>query len=241
MREEEENIDRDQNNNINEDDKNEDNIISKIEKLNDFDKNHNYLFRFCLLGNAGVGKTSLITRFCDDAFKENYNNTIGVDFRVVSLKYKDIITKIHIWDTAGQERFRSLSLNYINNSHGFAFIYDITEQQSFDDINSWVSLALEKNKKSIFNILIGNKCDNEKQRQVSKEQGEKLAKQNNFYFMETSAKNDENVKKLFNYFTYKLIKYYNENKYEESENIELSPTKGEELATVRPSQSNCAC
>ena len=59
--------------------------------------------------------------------------------------------------------------------------------------------------------------------------------------METSAKNDENVKKLFNYFTYKLIKYFRENKYEESENIELSPTKGEELATVRPSQSSCAC
>ena len=243
MRDEEENLDREQKNNTNEDkdDENEENIISKIEKLNDFDKNHNYLFRFCLLGNAGVGKTSLITRFCDEAFKENYNNTIGVDFRVVSLKYKDIITKIHIWDTAGQERFRSLALNYINSSNGFAFIYDVTEQQSFDDINSWISLALEKNKNSIFNFLIGNKCDNEKQRQVSKEQGEKLAKQNNFYFMETSAKNDENVQKLFKYFTYKLIKYYNENKYEELETIELSPTKGEELATVRPSQNNCSC
>ena len=245
MKEEEENLDLEQINNANEnedeDDENEENIISKIEKLNDFDKNHNYLFRFCLLGNAGVGKTSLLTRFCDDAFKENYNNTIGVDFRVVTLKYKDIISKIHIWDTAGQERFRSLALNYINNSHGFAFIYDVTDQQTFDDINTWISLALDKNKKSVFNFLIGNKCDNEKQRQVSKEQGEKLAKQNNFYFMETSAKNDENVKKLFNYFTYKLIKYYKENKYEESENIELSPSKGEELATLRPSQSNCAC
>ena len=88
------------------------NDINSIEKLKDYDIVHKYLFRICLLGDAGVGKTSILTRFCDNTFKESYNNTIGVDFRLVTLKYKDIISKVHIWDTAGQERFRSLTLNY---------------------------------------------------------------------------------------------------------------------------------
>ena len=88
----------------------EDKFIKNVEKINDYQLQHKYLFPICLLGEAGVGKTSLLTRFCDNSFKERYNNTIGVDFRVITLKCKNIISKIHIWDTAGQERFRSLAL-----------------------------------------------------------------------------------------------------------------------------------
>ena len=244
---EEENLDKDENNNDDgNDDENleeedEEKMIQNIEKIEDYQTPHKYLFRLCLLGDAGVGKTSLITRFCDDSFKENYNNTIGVDFRLVTLKYKKIISKIHIWDTAGQERFRSMALNYINNSHGFAFVYDIADKSSFDNINNWIDLVLDKNKKSVFNFLIGNKCDIDKERQVSQNDGQQLAEQKKLYFLETSAKTNENVQKLFNYFTVKLIKYYNKNKYEEEENIELSSSKAEELNTQRPKESNCSC
>ena len=244
---EEENLDKDENNNDDgNDDENleeedEEKMIQNIEKIEDYQTPHKYLFRLCLLGDAGVGKTSLITRFCDDSFKENYNNTIGVDFRLATLKYKKIISKIHIWDTAGQERFRSMALNYINNSHGFAFVYDIADKSSFDNINNWIDLVLDKNKKSVFNFLIGNKCDIDKERQVSQNDGQQLAEQKKLYFLETSAKTNENVQKLFNYFTVKLIKYYNKNKYEEEENIELSSSKAEELNTQRPKESNCSC
>ena len=96
---------------IDENELEEDKFIKNIEKISDFQEDHKYLFRVCLLGDAGVGKTSLITRFCDNYFSDNYNNTIGVDFRLATLKYDNIILKIHIWDTAGQERFRSLSVN----------------------------------------------------------------------------------------------------------------------------------
>ena len=244
---EEENLDKEENNNDNgNDDENleeedEEKMIENIEKIEDYQAPHKYLFRLCLLGDAGVGKTSLITRFCDNSFKDNYNNTIGVDFRLVTLKYKKIISKIHIWDTAGQERFRSLALNYINNSHGFVFIYDITDKSSFDNINNWIDLTLDKNKKSVFNFLIGNKCDIEKERKVPQNEGQQLAKEKNLYFLETSAKTNENVQKLFNYFTVKLIKYYSKNKYEEEDNIGLSSSKTEELNTKRPSQSKCSC
>ena len=216
-------------------------FIKSVERLNEYQQEHKYLFRICLLGDAGVGKTSLLSRFCDNTFKENYNNTIGVDFRLVTLKHDNIISKIHIWDTAGQERFRSLALNYLNNSHGFIFMYDITDLDSFNNVVNWINLALEKNVKTIANFLVGNKCDNEEERKVSREEAENLAKEKNLFFLETSAKNDNNVQKLFYYFLYELIEYYKKNEYVEEEKVVLKQENSEEISTVRPSENKCKC
>ena len=218
-----------------------DKFINSVEKVNDYQLTHKYLFRICLLGDAGVGKTSLLSRFCDNTFKENYNNTIGVDFRLVTLKCNDIITKIHIWDTAGQERFRSLALNYLNSSHGFIFMYDITDVDSFNNVVNWINLALEKNVKTIANFLVGNKCDNEENRKVTKEEAENLAKEINLFFMETSAKTDNNVQKLFYYFLFKLIDYYKNNDYVEEEKLVLSQENSEEISTKRIEKDKCKC
>ena len=236
---EEEQIDNNNNNNDNE--LEEDKFIKTVEKISEFQQAHKYLFRVCLLGDAGVGKTSILTRFCDNSFKENYNNTIGVDFRVVTLKYKDIICKIHIWDTAGQERFRSMALNYINNSHGFIFIYDITNIESFNNVLNWINLALEKNNNSIANFLVGNKSDKESERKVTQKEAENLAKEKKLYFLETSAKTDNNVEKLFYYDLYRMIEYYKKNKYEEKEEIRLTQGNSEEINTRRPNEKNCKC
>ena len=219
----------------------EDKFIKNVEKINDYQLQHKYLFPICLLGEAGVGKTSLLTRFCDNSFKERYNNTIGVDFRVITLKYKNIISKIHIWDTAGQERFRSLALNYINNSQGFIFVYDITNRESFNNVENWVNLALEKNNKNICNFLVGNKTDKEAERKVSVKEGEILAKEKNFFFLETSAKTDDNVQKLFYYFLYRLIEYYKKHEYIENSQISLSNSNTEEISTIRQPESKCSC
>ena len=219
----------------------EDKFIKNVEKINDYQLQHKYLFPICLLGEAGVGKTSLLTRFCDNSFKERYNNTIGVDFRVITLKYKNIISKIHIWDTAGQERFRSLALNYINNSQGFIFVYDITNRESFNNVENWVNLALEKNNKNICNFLVGNKTDKEAERKVSIKEGEILAKEKNFFFLETSAKTDDNVQKLFYYCLYRLIEYYKKHEYIENSQISLSNSNTEEISTIRQPESKCSC
>ena len=226
---------------IDENELEEDKYIKNIEKIIDFQLTHKYLFRICLLGDAAVGKTSLLTRFCDDSFKENYNNTIGVDFRVVTLKFKNIISKLHIWDTAGQERFRSLALNYLNNSHGFIFVYDITNKQSFNNVINWINLAFEKNKNSIVNFLVGNKNDKEEERAVTKEEGENLAKEKKLLFLETSAKKDNNVQKLFYYILYKFLEYYKTNEYKEDEQVKLSQGNSEEISTKRNSENKCSC
>ena len=226
---------------IDENELEEDKCIKSIEKIIDSQEAHKYLFRVCLLGDAAVGKTSLLTRFCDDSFKENYNNTIGVDFRMVTLKFKNIISKLHIWDTAGQERFRSLALNYLNNSHGFIFVYDITNKQSFNNVINWINLAFEKNKNSIVNFLVGNKNDKEEERAVTKEEGENLAKEKKLLFLETSAKKDNNVQKLFYYILYKFLEYYKTNEYKEDEQVKLSQGNSEEISTKRNSENKCSC
>ena len=224
-----------------EDDVELDKFILTVEKLNENLQEHNYLFRICLLGDAGVGKTSILSRFCDNTFKENYNNTIGVDFRLITLKQDNIISKLHIWDTAGQERFRSLASNYINNAHGFIFIYDITDLDSFNHVINWVDMALGKNPKTVVNFLVGNKSDNDEERKVSKEEAKNLAKEKNLFFLETSARNNDNIQKLFYFFLFELIKYYKVNQYQESEKIVLKQENSEEISVKRIDENKCKC
>ena len=220
---------------------NEEDYLNLIEKLEEYNTQHKYLFRICLLGDSGVGKTSVLTRFCDNSFKENYNSTLGVDFRIVTLKYKDIISKLNIWDTAGQERFKSLAVNYLHNSHGFIFVFDITNKESFENITNWINLSFDTNKNSIINFLIGNKCDKDSDRKVQQSEAEQLAKERNLHYLETSAKNDENIQKLFYYITYKLIKHYDNNDYYEDFDNQLNSNHSEEIKIKRPNQSKCSC
>ena len=220
---------------------NEEDYLNLIEKLEEYNTQHKYLFRICLLGDSGVGKTSVLTRFCDNSFKENYNSTLGVDFRIVTLKYKDIISKLNIWDTAGQERFKSLAVNYLHNSHGFIFVFDITNKESYENITNWINLSFDTNKNSIINFLIGNKCDKDSDRKVQQSEAEQLAKERNLHYLETSAKNDENIQKLFYYITYKLIKHYDNNDYYEDFDNQLNSNHSEEIKIKRPNQSKCSC
>ena len=199
---------------------NEDNSLEneseypKLTKINSYTSSHKYLFRICLLGNSGVGKTSILTRYSEEQFKEKYSSTIGVDFKVITLKYKDIYAKIHVWDTAGQERFKSIALNYFKSSNGFIFCYDITNKKSFENIKEWIELAFNNNNSHKINFLIGNKNDLIQQREVNQDEGENFAKQNGFFFLECSAKNNYNIDRVFEIFSYKLISYYEKNKEE---------------------------
>jgi len=206
--------------------------------------NHDYIFRICMVGDAGVGKTSLLTRFCDNTFNNNYTSTIGVDFKVVTLKYQNIITKLHVWDTAGQERFKSMAINYFRSSHGFMFIYDITEKESFENIQNWIDLAFSNSNTVGINFLVGNKSDIENQRQISKDTAKDFANEKNLIFFETSAKSNENVEKVFQFFTYKLIQYFLNNK-DKYINSDLSGAKisknAKDINPNKEEESKCSC
>ena len=226
--------------NENSDDKNN---FPKLTRISEYQQNHKYIFRICLLGDSAVGKTSLLTRYCDGTFKEKYGNTIGVDFRVVTLKYENTITKIHIWDTAGQERFKSIAVNYFKNSHGFIFVYDISNSSSFNDVKNWIELAFANNKSANINFLVGNKCDLESQRQVNVNEGEELAKMRNFTFFETAAKENKDVKKMFEFFAYKLIQYFEKNKdeYSETQRDTKTLSQSEDINIKRENIGGCKC
>ena len=171
-----------------------------------------YIFRVCIIGDAGVGKTSILTRYCDDVFRENYVNTIGVDFRVITLKRGESTSKIHVWDTAGQERFKSISVNYFRNAHGFIFVYDVTNRTSFENLSNWIKLASGCNNNAMINFIIGNKCDSNK-REVQSDEGREYAECKNMVFLETSALNSYNIKYLFEYLEDRLVQYYSRNSY----------------------------
>lgn len=218
-----------------------------IRRVSEYISKHDYMFRICIIGDANVGKTSLLTRYCDNAFKDIYNSTIGVDFRVVTLQYNNTIAKVHVWDTAGQERFKSISVNYFRSTHGFMFMYDITNRQSFQNLQTWIDMAFASNKNSVVNFLIGNKSDLEENRQVSTEEAKDLADLRNFSFFETSAKDNTNVSKAFEYFTYKLVEYYSKNT-RDYENLSKGDNNGrlkmDEVSNsldITKKKKKCAC
>ncbi len=229
----------------NEEEKDE-NSYPKIIRLKEFQTNHQYIFRLCLLGDSFVGKTSILTRYSDGVIQNKYISTIGVDFKVITLQLDNIITKIHIWDTAGQERFKSIAVNYFKSSHGFIFVYDITNKDSFDNINNWIDLAFQNNQNSVVNFLIGNKSDLENDRKISIEEGKNFAEEKKFIFLETSAKDNININKVFEFFTYKLICYFqkNQNKYEISQGERLTEANDisiEEDSNDKNKKSGCKC
>jgi small GTP-binding protein len=150
------------------------------------------------LGDSMVGKTSLILRFLENLFTPNYLSTIGFDLKkkMVKLDNGEKI-KLVIYDTAGQERFKSLSRNYIKKADGILIVYDITNKQSFINVENWIKCAREEITKKIPMFLVGNKSDMDDLRVINQEDGENLSEQFGLKFYETSCKNGNNVENCF--------------------------------------------
>nr|KAF7435063.1 hypothetical protein H0235_003254 [Vespula pensylvanica] len=156
-----------------------------------------------LLGDSGVGKTCLLTRFRDGRFLfGNYITTVGIDFRNKIVTVDETRVKLQIWDTAGQERFRSVTHAYYRDAHArllsaLLLLYDVTNKTSFDNIRAWLSEIREHANEDVVIMLLGNKSDCGQERVVKKEDGERLAQEYKVPFMETSAKTGLNVELAF--------------------------------------------
>merc|ERR1711977_196232 len=130
-------------------------------------------------------------------FHESFLPTIGVDFKIKNVDVNDKLVKLHIWDTAGQERFKTITSSYYKGAHGIILVYDITDKQTFKDIENWLAEVDKFANENVIKLLVGNKCDLENQRQVSFEEGKELADNLGVKFIETSAKSANNVDKAF--------------------------------------------
>jgi len=161
--------------------------------LNEYD----YIFKLLLIGDSGVGKSCILLRFADETFTESHISTIGVDFKIKTIDFNGKKIKLQIWDTAGQERFRTITSSYYRGSHGIILVYDITDIQSFKNIENWMTEIEKYDNKTAVKILIGNKCDLITQRIINLEDGQNLADNFHMSFLETSAKNDKNITNTF--------------------------------------------
>lgn len=149
-----------------------------------------------IIGDSGVGKSSLLVRFADNQFSGNYITTIGVDFKIRTIELNGERVKLQIWDTAGQERFRTITSTYYRGTHGVIVVYDVACGDSFANVKRWLH-EINQNCDEVTRILVGNKCDDPDRRVVLKEDAMRFANQMGIQLFETSAKENINVEEMF--------------------------------------------
>ena len=152
--------------------------------------------KLLVLGDSAVGKTSILIRYVENSFDECCISTLGVDYKVKYIKYKNTKIKLQLWDTSGEEKYRSISTNLIRNTQGLLIVFDLTNEDSFQNIKDWINAADDYNP-NLKKILIGNKLDLEDERKVNNEALINFANNKNIKFFETSAKDGTNIEEAF--------------------------------------------
>ncbi|CAG9332072.1 unnamed protein product [Blepharisma stoltei] len=166
------------------------------------DEDYDYLYKIVLVGEAGVGKTHLLSRYIKGTLPKNPTSTIGVEFatRTVPLESGGIV-KAQIWDTAGQERYRAITCAHYRRAVGALLVYDVTNEKTFASVKRWMEELRENAEPDIVILLVGNKVDlcdrNPDSRKITKEQGARFAMENGLLFEETSAITIVRVKEAF--------------------------------------------
>ncbi len=193
-------------------------------------------FKVIIIGDSGVGKSSILTMFCEKTIPDDYyNTTIGVDLftKIININKKKI--KLQIWDTAGQERFRSITRSYYRGAHGIIITYDITNKNSFDRVKEWISEIEKNNNLNPVIVLIGNKKDLDFKRAVSYEVAKELADNLNIIFYEVSAMKNINIDECFNNITNELCIEYEK----QQKNIEKD--KKTSFFEIDLKEKKCCC
>lgn len=160
---------------------------------------YDYLFKYIIIGNSGSGKSSLLLRFTGNTFTDYYTSTIGVDFSVKNIKHPvyNQILKIQLWDTAGNELYRSITRSYYKNTAVVILTYDTTYRPSFAALNQWYDDVKNYTHENVVTVLVGNKTDLRLDKQITYEEGKKLADKHSSLFFETSSVTGENVYDVF--------------------------------------------
>ncbi|KAF2296628.1 hypothetical protein P3X46_021444 [Hevea brasiliensis] len=165
-----------------------------------------YLFKLLLIGDSGVGKSSLLLSFTSKTF-EDLSPTIGVDFKVKHVTIGGKKLKLAIWDTAGQERFRTLTSSYYRGAQGIIMVYDVTRRETFTNLSDiWAKeIDLYSTNQDCIKMLVGNKVDKESERVVTKKEGIDFAREYGCLFLECSAKTRVNVEQCFEELVLKIL------------------------------------
>ncbi|XP_060762403.1 ras-related protein Rab-18-B [Neoarius graeffei] len=161
--------------------------------------------KILIIGESGVGKSSLLLRFTDDTFDPELAATIGVDFKVKTIAVDGNKAKLAIWDTAGQERFRTLTPSYYRGAQGVILVYDVTKRDSFTKLENWLNeLETYCTRNDLVKMLVGNKIDKDN-REVDRNEGLKFARKHSMLFIEASAKTRDGVQCAFEELVEKIL------------------------------------
>ncbi|CAA7410170.1 unnamed protein product [Spirodela intermedia] len=161
------------------------------------DDDYDYLFKVVLIGDSGVGKSNLLSRFTRNEFSLESKSTIGVEFATRSIRVGDKVIKAQIWDTAGQERYRAITSAYYRGAVGALLVYDVTRHATFESVGRWLKELRDHTDANIVIMLVGNKADLRHLRAVPVEDSQAFAEREGTFFMETSALESMNVEKAF--------------------------------------------
>lgn len=153
--------------------------------------------KLCLIGDSGVGKSSIVQRFVHDTFNVDAESTIGASFTTKSVFVDDNTYKFQIWDTAGQERYRALAPMYYRGAGAAIIVYDVTQESSFQSVKGWVKELNMHGPRHIVLAIAGNKCDMDARREVQTKEAVAYSESINAIFVETSAKTAVNINSLF--------------------------------------------
>ena len=179
-------------------------------KLDHFQKephSPDYVYKLSLIGDGGVGKTSIAQRYVHGVFKANYKATIGTFISKKECRFEQLQTsvKFMIWDLAGQGQFQRLWSDYLTDTRAGIIMFDVTNKESFDNVKKWYDIITKVADPKVTLILVGNKVDLTDSREVSTEEGMELAKELKIYYMETSVKMNENIDEVFEWIALQII------------------------------------
>nr|XP_043621019.1 ras-related protein Rab2BV-like [Erigeron canadensis]XP_043621020.1 ras-related protein Rab2BV-like [Erigeron canadensis] len=161
------------------------------------DQDYDYLLKIVLIGDSGVGKSNILSRFTRNEFYLESKATIGVEFATRTLQVEGKTIKAQIWDTAGQERYRAITSAYYRGAVGALLVYDITKKPTFDSVQRWLHELRANADSNIVVLMAGNKSDLNHLRAVAEQDGQSLAEKEGLSFLETSALEAVNIEKAF--------------------------------------------
>ncbi|PON48742.1 Small GTP-binding domain containing protein [Parasponia andersonii] len=198
------------------------------------DEEYDYLFKVVLIGDSGVGKSNLLSRFTRNEFCLESKSTIGVEFATRTLQVEGRTVKAQIWDTAGQERYRAITSAYYRGALGALLVYDVTKPTTFDNVSRWLKELRDHADANIVIMLIGNKTDLKHLRAVATEDAQSYAEKEGLSFIETSALEATNVEKAFHTILSEIYRIISKKSLSSDEPAPASIKEGKTLVVGTP-------
>ncbi|KAL5968650.1 Ras-related protein [Taenia solium] len=206
------------------------------------DDEYDYLFKIVLIGDSGVGKSNLLSRFTRNEFNLESKTTIGVEFATRSVKIDDKVIKAQIWDTAGQERYRAITSAYYRGAVGALLVYDIAKYSTYEHVHVWLKELKDNGDRNIVTMLVGNKCDLRHLRTVPTQEAKAFAESAQLHFIETSALDSTNVDEAYIYLLKQITKLVGSSNANSDSNLPLGgrPTIPLQNSSQEPKKACCS-